>query len=122
MYRSKYRLNKYRGGSSHPYIFEDSNHVILDICLCTRMLTDQLIYSVVNKINLCTRYLRCWNITFRFETNTELTTTRGGEDTGKSSLPRSPNPATPCDLQSLCCQGDQLIGSDMSSPHNCCLV
>lgn len=33
------------------------------ICLCTRMLTDQLSYSVVNKMNLCTRYLRCWNIT-----------------------------------------------------------
>lgn len=92
------------------------------ICLCTRMLTDQLSYSVVNKMNLCTGFLRCWNITFRFETNTEPTTTRGGEDTGKSSLRRSPSPATPCDLQTRCCQGDQLIGSDMFSPQNCRLV
>lgn len=57
----------------------------------------------------------------RFETNTEQTTMRGGEGTGKSSLLRLPSPATPCDLQTPCCQGDQLIGSDMSSPQNCCL-
>lgn len=81
---------RYKKKRVSEYCFMYLKTVTMSYCICLcRMLTDQLSYSVVNKMNLCTRYLRCWNITFRFETNIELTTTRGGEDTGKSLLRRS---------------------------------